>query len=392
MSSAGAVLSNVNAGECVILVGASVRAAAFSALRRGWRPWCADLFGDADLRLRCPVRVIPPKDYPRQIPRVLAEEAPEGVVQYTGGLENHPRIVAQLSRLRPLWGNGPNVLRAVRNPLRVAEVLGAYCLPATQQLADVPRDGSWLAKPLRSCGGRGIHPVTADTRPGRGWYYQRFQPGEKVSAAYLAEGEHGCRLLGATRQLVGEAWLHARPFSYCGSIGPLPLDEEETEALTDIGQRLHAAFGLVGYFGVDAVRGADGRIRVVEVNPRYTASIEVLEYAACRSGRTNAGAGMIGKAILFADKAMRFPASGPWQSDLNNPPAVDHLPEYVDIPLPDTPIEPGQPILTLFVRGDDEAECHSKLRQKAAMLDELLTGRKMLHRPDNPKTHNNSTE
>ena len=40
--------------EHLLLFGASVRAAAFSALRAGLRPWCADLFGDADLQARCP--------------------------------------------------------------------------------------------------------------------------------------------------------------------------------------------------------------------------------------------------------------------------------------------------------------------------------------------------
>jgi predicted ATP-grasp superfamily ATP-dependent carboligase len=376
----------------VLLVGASVRAAAFSALRRGWRPWCADLFGDADLRLRCPVRVIPSKDYPKQIPRIIADEAPDGVLQYTGGLENHPRIVAQLARLRPLWGNGPNVLRAVRNPLRLAEVLAGYGLPVTINLADVPRDGSWLAKPLRGCGGKGIHPVTLTTRPRRGWYYQQFQAGESISAGFLADGAQGCRLLGATRQLVGEAWLHTRAFAYCGSIGPLALTREETEALTDIGRRLQAAFGLVGYFGVDAIRSPNGQIRVVEVNPRYTASIEVLEYAAGGSARQNDSAQMIGKAIVFADRPAGFPEDGPWQRDLASGLAADQLPDYADIPLPGTPIEPGQPILTLFVRGDSEAECYSRLRQKAAMLDELLLGGKMLDRPDHAKTHHNPTE
>jgi len=32
----------------VLIVGASARAAAFSALRAGLRPWCADLFADLD--------------------------------------------------------------------------------------------------------------------------------------------------------------------------------------------------------------------------------------------------------------------------------------------------------------------------------------------------------
>ena len=48
----------------LILIGASVRAAAFSALRAGLRPWCADLFGDLDLRQRCPSVVVPAERYP----------------------------------------------------------------------------------------------------------------------------------------------------------------------------------------------------------------------------------------------------------------------------------------------------------------------------------------
>ena len=34
----------------LILIGASVRAAAFSARAAGYEPWCADLFGDVDLQ------------------------------------------------------------------------------------------------------------------------------------------------------------------------------------------------------------------------------------------------------------------------------------------------------------------------------------------------------
>ena len=40
----------MSAGESVVIFGASVRAAAFSALRAGLRPWCADLFADFALK------------------------------------------------------------------------------------------------------------------------------------------------------------------------------------------------------------------------------------------------------------------------------------------------------------------------------------------------------
>ena len=35
----------------------------------------------------------------------LAREAPPGPWMYTGGLENWPRLIRQIMRERPLWGN-----------------------------------------------------------------------------------------------------------------------------------------------------------------------------------------------------------------------------------------------------------------------------------------------
>ena len=54
----------MSAGPSLLIFGASVRAAAFSALRAGLQPWCADLFADADLRARCPTIRVPAEVYP----------------------------------------------------------------------------------------------------------------------------------------------------------------------------------------------------------------------------------------------------------------------------------------------------------------------------------------
>src|SRR5437763_10103190 len=111
----------------VILIGASVRAAAGSALRAGRRPWCADLFADADLKRLGPARRIAMSVYPRGFVRALAE-APPGPWLYTGGLENHPRLVDRLARTRPLWGNGATVLERVRDPELLARRLTEHGL------------------------------------------------------------------------------------------------------------------------------------------------------------------------------------------------------------------------------------------------------------------------
>src|SRR5437016_4654594 len=118
----------------VIIIGASTRAAAMSARRAGWTPWCADLFADADLERIATVHKIRPEDYPGGILTAL-KGAPPCPVIYTGGMENRPRLIAKIDR--PLWGNTPDVLRAVRKPERWTECLRARGV-ACPEIARVP--------------------------------------------------------------------------------------------------------------------------------------------------------------------------------------------------------------------------------------------------------------
>src|SRR5258706_8042019 len=97
----------------IIVVGASARAAAFSALRAGMRPYAIDLFADCDLVDVCPTVKI--KRYPQDFEQALAA-APQAPWIYTGGQENYPDLVERMSALRPLYGNRANVLRIIRNP------------------------------------------------------------------------------------------------------------------------------------------------------------------------------------------------------------------------------------------------------------------------------------
>src|SRR5262249_24093191 len=86
----------------LLLIGASVRAAAFSPLRAGLKPWCIDLFADADLQAHVPARRIE-TGYPHAFVE-LVERAPPGPWMFTGGLENWPTVVEHIARSRPLWG------------------------------------------------------------------------------------------------------------------------------------------------------------------------------------------------------------------------------------------------------------------------------------------------
>ncbi len=313
---------------------------------------------------------------------------------YTGGLENRPRLIGRIAAQRPLWGNDAAVLKVVRDPATLPILCrqrGLPCPDVRLYRHNVPPTGRWLAKPVRGAGGAGIRFLSADVpeTPRSRIYCQEYIEGDSCAALYVGDGSRAT-LLGTTRQLVGEAWLHAAPFRYCGSIGPLRLEAGLREALQRLGTAIVEHCELRGLFGVDCVV-RDGIPYPVEVNPRYTASVEVWEQATGipalglhrRVFDPNVGGpeprptpgNIIGKAVLFAQTPLTFPTDGPWMATLPNPSDVWDLPAFADIPQPGTPIEKGRPILTFFAQAGSVESSQEKLRRIAADLDRWLFGR-----------------
>lgn len=373
----------------IVIVGASARAAAFSALRAGLRPWCADLFADADLRARCPVRTIAVDRYPRAFAEII-RGAPPGPWMFVGGLENRPELVGDIARERSLWGSPPEVLRVVRDPFHLARVFPAAGISFPEvRHDDVTPSRQWLIKPRDGAGGVRIQ----FHRPGqrsirRRSYLQEFLEGPSWSAVYVATAE-GAMLLGISQQLVGEPWLNARPFQYCGSVAPpFGVSALQQSVFQRLGVVLARTCGIRGLFGVDCVL-RDGAPWPVEVNPRYTASVEAVEFAQGLSAlalhrqvfdpsaptdcSSFASAGpVVGKAILFARRKFAFPDDGPWLDVLRPPPTVDELPLFADIPVAGQDIEEGWPVLTFFATAKTVEECLARLRQIAENLDHWL--------------------
>jgi uncharacterized protein len=370
-------------GPDVLILGASARAAAHSALRAGLRPCAVDLFADRDLAGCCPASRVARGGYPAALEDLARDFGPCPWI-YTGALENHPSLVARIGQERPLWGNGGHSLLAVRDPLALSAALRKAGLPAAEVRLDrrgLPRDGSWLVKPVASAGGHGIRPLTHDSgRPGARCYYQERIGGTPLAALFVGSAS-GTKLLGVTWQWLG------RPgalFAYRGSIGPWPLELRAREQVEAMGRALGSAFGLVGLFGVDFIlrRGAPWAI---EVNPRYTASVEVLELAlrrcflaehrfACQPvappprRRHSKPSGVVGKAILFAEEPAVFARDVGWQ------PPIDwfEIPSVADIPLPGTHFEPGEPVCTLFAKAATIPACRARLKRAIERWRERL--------------------
>ncbi|HKI18056.1 MAG TPA: ATP-grasp domain-containing protein, partial [Isosphaeraceae bacterium] len=347
-----------------------------SALRGGYKPICADFFADKDLAAACPARRIDLRHSSRHFAAVAESCSPSHWL-YAGGFENRPELVDRIARKHRLLGMDGETLRAIRDPIRVARVLGQAGIPCpavTLSARGLPRDGSWLKKRLNSGGGQGIEPLidAAPARLGCRYLQQRVK-GPSYSALYIG-APRGASLVGVTRQLIGAP---GSPFGYRGSIGPLATSAPLTARLKALGSVLSSAFGLTGWFGVDYILNR-GIPWPVEINPRYTASVEVHELflgrsllsdhrRACEgidedtdssaiSGETSRP--VFGKLIIYAPRGVVVPECLRLRAQARDLFAVNSI---ADVPWPGTSIGVGEPLMTLLSNAATLEACRKRL-------------------------------
>jgi predicted ATP-grasp superfamily ATP-dependent carboligase len=372
----------------LIILGASVRAAAFSAIRAGFEPYAIDCYADRDLAAVGPAIKI--ERYPHDFEAALSAAPPAPWI-YTGGLENYPRLIERLAALRPLWGNAGAGLRNVRRPSQLAAAAreAGLTFPRMQSTVQTQeRPARWLVKRRRSSGGLGVRFAMENERftLSRGSYFQEYIEGQAASAVYVAASGRAV-LLGATSQLLGrDVEMRDRPFLYAGSIGPLTLNEDETARLQSLGSLLATKFRLLGLFGIDFLR-AENRLWLIEVNPRYTASIEVLERATTSSFLAIHAAAcehsdlpdqplltttrFCGKQVVYASKNSTIShAFDQLVTQLNRP---GQPPLIADLPHLGDPLTAGQPVATVFIEDNSPADVIATLSTRSASVEEVLS-------------------
>jgi predicted ATP-grasp superfamily ATP-dependent carboligase len=284
-----------------------------------------DLFGDRDLRAE---RVVKRRTLTALVDAAMEEQP--GEVIYGASFENHPKLVERLAERHTLLGNPPEVLRAVRDPVRLGAALDCYA----RTTFTLPTSGRWLRKPLRGGGGIRVREWRGGALP-KGTFLQERIDGVPCSAAAV-----GDTVLGVTEQLIGRREFGVRGYRWCGNLVPprVPVAMDQVEAICS---RLVQAFGLSGPFGVDFVWDGE-RAWVVEVNPRPTASLEVLDPARAA-----------GKAVVFATEDI----------------VVGDLEGVRDVPHPGERIAKGRPICTVVATGATPDEVLVALEEQAAALE-----------------------
>jgi predicted ATP-grasp superfamily ATP-dependent carboligase len=284
-------------------------------------------------------------------------------VIYGAGFENYQEFVEGFEKRGVVLGNGSKTLGRVRNWENFFSSLkqeGIKC-PETKivRAGDAAVPEGKILKSKKTGGGHRIHTHGDAYDEDEEVLLQEVISGTPISACIVGDGEN-CRVLGATEQIVKDGYL------YVGNIAPLDASKEIEEISVAIGEM----FNLIGVNGIDFIRGADGP-HVLEVNPRITGAMEVLERAygvnlidvhvkACRGSldfETKATGTYHGKKILYATKSGNFRPK-------ERPTFIKDVPE-------DWYMEEGSPVCTIIGEGATPKECKEDLQKKEKGYEDL---------------------
>src|SRR5262249_6739034 len=160
-------------------------------------------------------------------------------------------------------------------------------------------------------------------------------------------------------------------YRYAGNLMPLAADSTALAEVGAITDALTQEYGLRGLNGVDFILRT-GRPVVLEVNPRYCASMELFErasgasvfglhLAACRGelpAQHAEPSGIWGKRIVYASRTVAVPDTTTWLGR-----------DIRDIPHPGEVIRAGHPICTVIASGSTRKACKDELRTAAVAIE-----------------------
>lgn len=362
-----------------------------------------------------------------------------------GGFEADLDLLAEAAEVLPLVGNGAAAMRAVREPRRFFAALARHGIAHPPVRASrpplVPAPGDWLRKDARGTGGwqvraedasvaaddvlarsgAGAPAAPASPRPDeapaegvraaaggrddsafaalRDVYWQRDIAGCAMSATFVADGRRA-RLLGCNLLLTRR--FGRRPYVYCGAIGPVVVSDRLQRELRQALDALVAEAGLRGLGSLDFILDDEGRMLVLELNPRPSASLELYRerlpggpmrahWLACTEGllpdgppgakaasgpatdpgapREQGGQGgtpVGGTRIVYARRPLRLDAA---QAEV-----LAARPDLHDLPHAGQAFEAGDPLCSIGAAGADAAEVRERLRaRRRELLDFLET-------------------
>jgi predicted ATP-grasp superfamily ATP-dependent carboligase len=394
----------------ILVVGVDTVSIANSARDAGYKIYAADYFGDVDLRSICNgCEAIVEQKRGKSCGKMGSEFKPETFLKMTksliekyeidaillsSGLDDFSNVLYELNDMVPVLGNCPKVIEKARKEPGFFKELGCLGIvhPETSTVENI--DGARAAavqigypvivKPVGGFGGAGIR-IARDTGEieeaflevsliGKNVLVQEFIDGIHASVTFLVANKD-VKVLAINEQLLGLRFLFQQePFGYCGNITPLYFANSIFERCERIAEKIASHFNLKGSNGIDLVISREGTPYVVEVNPRFQATLECVERVvgmnlvqshidACLHSRLPI---MKRKPSTFCTRLILYTPERIIAPDLTV------FPEARDVPFPGVIIERGEPLCSIIAEGKGRIFSFEKAKRSAKSIYNLL--------------------
>ena len=194
------------------------------------------------------------------------------------GFEGKYDVLRKANEIMPLYANYLSVFKCLENPILFFEILKLLDVPFPQVnfSADSFNDlgSDWILKDLGSSGGRGIK-KTFGRKAKSSEYFQKQLRGTTVSLSFFADGRNFIPLGYSKPAAIQQGNL---PFVFCGLDGPIEVDNSIDQEALRISKLIVQKFKLRGFNGIDFLI-SDKAVNFIDLNPRITASFEILQEA-----------------------------------------------------------------------------------------------------------------
>jgi len=378
----------------VLIIARSGRQLAEAARAAGYVPHVIDLFGDTDTEAAaagCAVVESGPDLSFRAasvwciVERIEQAAGPLPII-WGSGWEGQAHVLAALARRRKVLGCSPSTVFAVNDPPRLAAVLRGLDIlhPRIGYVHDPNSAVPWLVKQRGSCGGVHVRRAHLRSIPGQREYLQAETAGRHLSVAFVA-GPAGVTVLGVCEALYFQSDSEY-PFRYSGSISNPAFRQGIEAELQRITVAVSEAFLLNGLCGIDFILADTGELILLEINPRPTATFDLLakpgevfhaHVAAAAGGKPaiDTYGDVRASVVCFAEQSFIVPDALNWPAWVS------------DRPRAGTRIEAGMPICTVRASADRTEDTRALAARRYRAVHEVIAAVRLDGRRERTDRH-----
>jgi predicted ATP-grasp superfamily ATP-dependent carboligase len=372
--------------ENLLIVGINTRPLANSAYHLGYKIYSASYFCTSDFNSyhhkKCILKQKPHNSCgffqelyrPQELEELCSEWIDEidHIIPYTGvSPQNFPSSKVLGNKNVESVENKFKLYKTLKKRFKVPETFLLSSLKEACEIQYQNPEKEYLVKPVYGSGGYGVFNLKSKIKfnsfksvknnldennylesfLAENFILQEYLLGENVSASVISTNKEAKSLISSS-QITG-AKESDEEFIYCGNLTPLPgNDLEIKKTAEDIVKHLN----LIGSNGVDMIINGD-KINVIEVNPRFQGTFECAELSLginMMDAHIKACHGELIKTPLIQKYCLKKILYASERSLIGK----ITIPGVYDIPLENTVIEKGEPVVTVIGSGKTAHESY----------------------------------